>query len=82
MLQSTSQPTDNPTPAATPAPSASAYFAAEVQRYKAMNSTEVCNALFCAWVRSSLKLEGTDLEILQSMTPYLFIWQAAWKAKS
>ena len=61
---------------------ASQHLAAEIQRYKSMNTDEVRNALFCAWVRSHLKLQGDDHEILTSMAPHFFIWCAAWKAKS
>lgn len=80
----TTLPTNLPSPPITSPSSpttATAYFALEVERYKAMNSPEVCNALFCAWVRTNVKLEGSDLEILQSLAPHFFIWQAAWKAK-
>jgi len=73
-----SPPIDSPTVPTT----ATLYFALEVDRYKAMNAPEICNALFCAWARSHLKLEGSDLELLQRLTPHFFIWQAAWKAKS
>ena len=65
-----------------PVPTASAHFAAEVERYKAMNADDVRNAMFCAWVRGSLKLQADDHEILTTMAPHFFIWCAAWKAKS
>jgi hypothetical protein len=65
-----------------PVPTASAHFAAEVERYKAMNADDVRNAMFCAWVRSTLKMQSDDYEILTTMSPHFFIWCAAWKAKT
>lgn len=58
------------------------YFAAEVTRYKALDTDEVRKSLFLQWIRTTLKLDGTDQELLTGMTQYYFVWCAAWKAKS
>jgi len=56
----------------------------ELAYFKTLNEPETCSKMYCAWVRSTLKLglDKSDLEILQTMAPHFFIWSAAWKAKS
>jgi hypothetical protein len=60
----------------------STYFALEVERYKALNSEQVCAACFLDYARNTLKFTGTDQELFVALSPHYFIWTQAWKAKS